>query len=434
MAAGAASGALRGRGDRAAGPVGDGQGRIAARARRRITRACCWGFWSTATPPGCSRAASWSGRPTIRWRSASSPPTIIPTTTPSPRSGGAFLRISRGCSSQVLVLAREAGLLKLGTVALDGTKVHANASRHSALSYEHASKIEAQLRAEVEELMALAEAADQADVPDGMSVPRRAGPARGALGPHRRGQGDDRGAGQGALRARAGRASGEAARRARRRRSTTGRKPGGRPPQPPTAGPGPSDQVNLTDPDSRIMPVAGRRLRAGLQRPGRGGERQPAGGHHRCGPGRQRQAADRADAGQARRASRGAGQARDPAGGQRLFQRGQRRGLRRGRDRAADRAGTRAPSSRLARALRRTTAGARGPDAARRRWRIDWQRPKAGKPTPCASRPRSRCSASSNRSWASDNSHLRGLEKVKGEWNLVTLAWNMKRMFALQYA
>jgi transposase len=72
---------------------------------------------------------------------------------------------------QVLVLAREAGLLTLGTVALDGTKVHVNASRHSALSYEHANKLEAQLRAEVVELLALAEAADRADVPDGMSVP-----------------------------------------------------------------------------------------------------------------------------------------------------------------------------------------------------------------------------------------------------------------------
>ena len=63
------------------------------------------------------------------------------------------------------------GVLKLGTVALDGTKIHANASRHSALSYEHAGKIEAQLQAEVAELMAKAEAADQADVPDGMSIP-----------------------------------------------------------------------------------------------------------------------------------------------------------------------------------------------------------------------------------------------------------------------
>src|SRR5882724_9100617 len=71
----------------------------------------------------------------------------------------------------VLLLAREMGMLQLGTVALDGTKIHANASRHSALSYEHASQIEAQLKAEVAELLALAEAADSADVPDGLSVP-----------------------------------------------------------------------------------------------------------------------------------------------------------------------------------------------------------------------------------------------------------------------
>src|ERR1019366_1512547 len=60
---------------------------------------------------------------------------------------------------------------KIGTVALDGTKIHANASRHSALSYEHSGKIEAQLKAEVTELLAKAEAADQTDIPDGMSIP-----------------------------------------------------------------------------------------------------------------------------------------------------------------------------------------------------------------------------------------------------------------------
>ncbi len=71
----------------------------------------------------------------------------------------------------MLVLAREMGMLKMGTVGLDGTKIHANASRHSALSYEHAGKIEAQLKAEVADLLAKAEAADQADVPDGLSIP-----------------------------------------------------------------------------------------------------------------------------------------------------------------------------------------------------------------------------------------------------------------------
>ena len=82
-----------------------------------------------------------------------------------------FLQEIEALFVQVLLLAREAGMLKLGTVALDGTKIHADASRHSALSYEHACKLEAQLRAEVAELMALAETADQAEVPDGMSVP-----------------------------------------------------------------------------------------------------------------------------------------------------------------------------------------------------------------------------------------------------------------------
>lgn len=82
-----------------------------------------------------------------------------------------FLKEIEALFVKVLLLAREMGVLKMGTVALDGTKMHANASRHSALSYEHAGKIEAQLKAEVTELLAKAEAADQTDIPDGMSIP-----------------------------------------------------------------------------------------------------------------------------------------------------------------------------------------------------------------------------------------------------------------------
>src|SRR3974390_547725 len=82
-----------------------------------------------------------------------------------------FLKEIEALFVRVLMLAREMGVLKMGTVALDGTKINANASRHSALSYEHAGRIEAQLQAEVADLLAKAEAADQADVPDGMSVP-----------------------------------------------------------------------------------------------------------------------------------------------------------------------------------------------------------------------------------------------------------------------
>src|SRR5215470_7281038 len=82
-----------------------------------------------------------------------------------------FLKEIEELFVKVLLLAREMGVLSLGTVALDGTKIHANASRHSALSYEHAGKLEAQLKAEVGALLTKAEAADEADVPDGMSIP-----------------------------------------------------------------------------------------------------------------------------------------------------------------------------------------------------------------------------------------------------------------------
>ncbi len=114
-----------------------------------------------------------------------------------------FLKEIEALFVQVLLLAREMGVLKMGTVALDGTKIHANASRHSALSYEHAGKIEAQLKAEVADLMAKAkakakaEAADAADVPDGMSIPRNWRGARSACG-RSRGAREDRGARQGA--------------------------------------------------------------------------------------------------------------------------------------------------------------------------------------------------------------------------------------------
>ena len=115
-----------------------------------------------------------------------------------------FLKQIEKLFVRVLMLAREMGVLKMGTMALDGTKIHANASRHSALSYEHAGKIEAQLKAEVAELMAKAEAADQADVPDGMSILMNWRGASSA-GRDRQSTGDDRSAGEGTACPRAGR-------------------------------------------------------------------------------------------------------------------------------------------------------------------------------------------------------------------------------------
>lgn len=63
------------------------------------------------------------------------------------------------------------GLLRLGKVSLDGTKIKANASRHRALSWDYACKLEEQLKAEVSQLMELAAQADDTEVPDGMNIP-----------------------------------------------------------------------------------------------------------------------------------------------------------------------------------------------------------------------------------------------------------------------
>jgi transposase len=167
-----------------------------------------------------------------------------------------FLKEIEALFVQVLLLAREAGVLQLGTVALDGTKLHANASRHSALSYEHASKIEAQLKSEVEELMALAEAADRAGLPDGMSVPEELARREHRLA--RIAEAKDKIEARAKERYAREQAEHEAKLAVRAEKAKqTGRKPGGRPPAAPSAGPGSSDQVNLTDEDSRIMPVAG---------------------------------------------------------------------------------------------------------------------------------------------------------------------------------
>ena len=66
--------------------------------------------------------------------------------------GELFLQVLKSCET--------AGLVKLGHVALDGTKIKANASKHKAMSYERMKKREAELRAEVACMLAAAEAAD----------------------------------------------------------------------------------------------------------------------------------------------------------------------------------------------------------------------------------------------------------------------------------
>jgi transposase len=167
-----------------------------------------------------------------------------------------FLKEIEALFVQILLLAREMGVLKMGTLALDGTKLHANASRHSALSYEHAGRIEAQLKAEVAELLAKAEAADKADLQDGMSIPEELARREERLNKIAEAKAKiEARAKERYEREKAEHEAKLAAREAKEK--ATGKKPGGRPPAPPVEGPQPGDQINLTDEESRIMPVSG---------------------------------------------------------------------------------------------------------------------------------------------------------------------------------
>ena len=167
-----------------------------------------------------------------------------------------FLKELKGLFLAILVLAREMGTLKLGTVSLDGTRIKANASRHKALSWKRAQALERQLQGEVDELMRLAEQADHRARPEQLDLPEELARREKRLAAIRRAQREIE------TRARhrheheqAAYEAKLAARQARERKP--GKKPGGRPPEPPVSGPRDHDQVNLTDEASRIMPTAG---------------------------------------------------------------------------------------------------------------------------------------------------------------------------------
>ena len=158
---------------------------------------------------------------------------------------------------QILLLAREMGILKLGKVSLDGTKIQANASKHHALSWEHACKIEQQLKEEVANLMKMAEQTDSSDASDGMDLPNEIA---------RR---EDRLAAIAEAKKKIEQRADERYKQEKEQydekiekrqaqEAQTGKKPRGTPPTPPIEGPRPQDQVNLTDEQSRIMPTSGK--------------------------------------------------------------------------------------------------------------------------------------------------------------------------------
>ena len=155
---------------------------------------------------------------------------------------------------QILLMAKLAGLLKLGNISVDGSKIHADASKSKAVSYKRLGELEIQLRQEVHELLELGEQVDQGALrlPEGLVVEdeiairkewlENLAGARAVL----EGRAQERQAAE--------QAEYEAKLRQREEKAKhSGRKPRGRKPKPPEAGPQDKDQYNFTDPDARIM-------------------------------------------------------------------------------------------------------------------------------------------------------------------------------------
>jgi len=165
-----------------------------------------------------------------------------------------FLDEIKGLFVKILLIAQEAGTLKLGNISLDGSKIHADASKSHAVSYKRLIELEAQLKAEVNELFTVGEKADQGELqlPDDFVVAdeitirqeRLAHLAQAKQVLEARAQ----------ERYAAEKAEYDAKLREREEQARQDhRKPRGRMPKPPEPGPSDKDQYNFTDPDSRIM-------------------------------------------------------------------------------------------------------------------------------------------------------------------------------------
>ena len=153
---------------------------------------------------------------------------------------------------QVLLLAQAAGYLTLGNISMDGSKVHANASKSKAVSYKRLLELETHLRAEVEQLFRLADQADRHELPDGLNVADEIALRQERLA--RLAEAKQVLQARAQERQAAEQAEYEAKQRVREAQAQrTGRKPRGRPPTPPSADPQDKDQYNFTDPESRIM-------------------------------------------------------------------------------------------------------------------------------------------------------------------------------------
>jgi len=299
---------------------------------------------------------------------------------------------------EVLKLAGTMGMLKMGTLALDGTKLHANASRHSALSYGHAKKIEKQLKREVKQWLRLAERADGVNVPDGMSIPEELERRELRLAAIAEAKAKIEARAEERLQRDQAEHESKLAARAEQEKNT-GKKPRGRPPEPPTGGVKEKDQVNLRDEDSRIMKVA-------------------RGGFDQC---YNAQALPQ-ELGRTKRIladsgylSQGNVEQCEAAKIEPLIAMGRSRHHVSWKQRFA--AAPKSPPD-SATAMEKMAYRLKTPRG-RKLYGLRKQTPEPGFGIIKSVMGYRQCL-------------LRGLENVKGEWNLVTMSWNIKRMFAMQ--
>jgi transposase len=156
---------------------------------------------------------------------------------------------------QGLLMAHALGVLKLGDVSLDGTKIAANASKHHALSWGYAERLEQQLKAEVRTLLARAAAVEGPGAVD-IDLPAELQRREDRLAKIAEAKGEIERRAQARYAQERAEYEAKQAERAAKERAL-GRKLGGKNPQEPSPGPQPKDQVNCTDGDARIMPVSG---------------------------------------------------------------------------------------------------------------------------------------------------------------------------------
>ena len=153
---------------------------------------------------------------------------------------------------EILLIGNELGMVKVGNIFIDGSKIQANASKHKAMSYQRIKQLEQKLACEIEQLLELAEQQDQKEAEDSIDFPEeikrreerlaKIGEAKRVIEERRKEAYKEE------------KEAFDQKQDARKKyEERTGKKPRGRKPKEPSVEPDDSDQYNFTDPESRIM-------------------------------------------------------------------------------------------------------------------------------------------------------------------------------------